>query len=149
MMIIEGMEDTSASCKAVVFPSTYKRIKGLLKEREKLILWGKLGVNNDERQIVIDHAMSLENARMLVLHLTPAQAQGQGMARIEAIIDEYHEPDAPTTPVASLLGDRLVRFHPRFWVVQPERAAKDLIDAGFYAEVQALGTVVAPALIAA
>jgi DNA polymerase-3 subunit alpha len=149
MMIIEGMEDTSASCKAVVFPSTYKRTKGLLKEREKLILWGKLGVNNDERQIVIDHAMPLENARMLVIHLTPAQAQIESMARIEAIIDEYHKPDAPTTPVASLLGERLVRFHHRFWVVQPERVAKDLIDAGFYAEVQHLGTVVVPALIAA
>lgn len=135
MAIIDSMEDLSGSCKAVVFPKTYKDIKGLIKVGQRLLIYGKLGVNNEERQIIVDHAVSLSETKMLLINLTPQQAQGRQLAMLENIMRPYQQAGVFTTPVVSQLFGRQVRFHPKFWVVRPEEVTRELRKEGFDAHV--------------
>jgi DNA polymerase-3 subunit alpha len=135
MAIIDAMEDLSGSCKGVVFPDTFESIKGLIQVGQRLLLWGKLGVNNEERQIVVDHAVSLSDARMLLLNLTPQQAQGRQLAILETILRPYQQTGVFTTPVVSQLFGKYIRFHPKFWVTRPEEVLLELRKEGFDAHV--------------
>lgn len=131
MAIIDSMEDLSGSCKAVVFPKTYKDIKGLIKVGQRLLVYGKLGVNNEERQIIVDHAVGLHEAKMLLINLTPHQAQGRQLAILETIMRPYQQSGIFATPVVSQLFGKHVRFHPKFWVARPEEVARELRKEGF------------------
>jgi DNA polymerase-3 subunit alpha len=135
MAIIDAMEDLSGSCKGVVFPDTFESIKGLIQVGQRLLLWGKLGVNNEERQIVIEHAVKLSDARMLLLNLTLQQAQGRQLAILETILRPYQQTGLFTTPVVSQLFRKYVRFHPKFWVTRPEEVLLELRKEGFDAHI--------------
>ncbi len=85
LMAVFRFEDLEGAVEAIVFPETYGRIHSLIEEDAALLLTGTVEVSEDQRRLVVDQALPLDqaeekHAREMILALP-------GMVRDDTLIE--------------------------------------------------------------
>ncbi|PSP15976.1 MAG: trans-splicing intein-formed DNA polymerase III subunit alpha C-terminal partner DnaE-C [Cyanobacteria bacterium QS_8_64_29] len=143
-MAFVTLEDLSGQAEGVVFPDAYERIGSLLEADARLIVWGKVDWRNEQPQLLVDDAETVERVRMVVVDLTPQQAADrQALRRLQDTLQSQSGERAPArVPVVGAIGDgsrqQFVRFGPRYWVPDDGEAVERLNAMGFSARAAAL-----------
>jgi DNA polymerase-3 subunit alpha len=73
-MAILQLEDLTGSTEAVVFPKTFDKVKHLLEQDKRLMVWGKIDRRDEQTQLIIDNMQPIESVRMVRVELTREQA---------------------------------------------------------------------------
>jgi DNA polymerase-3 subunit alpha len=63
MMAFLSVEDKSGNTDVVVFPRTYKKMKGVLEEGKPILIAGKVNVRNDEKSIILEKAKYIDESK--------------------------------------------------------------------------------------
>jgi DNA polymerase-3 subunit alpha len=140
-MAVLQLEDLSGSTEAVVFPKSYERIKHLLLKDQRLMVWGKADRRDEQVQLIIDDAQTIEDVQLLKLELTTDQALNpQELHRLREILKAHNGDSNSKIPVIATLqyGEKCVRFGNQFWVNNAPHAATALASAGFNALAESL-----------
>lgn len=138
------IEDLTGQAEAVVFPQAYEKIESLIKTDARLIVWGKVDKKDDQVQLIIEDAELIEEARMVVVELTPPQANDTNQnQRLKSILQEQSGdknqariPVLATVPAS--LHRQFVRFDSKYWVQDCTAAVNALKAAGFSARPSSL-----------
>lgn len=138
------IEDLTGQAEAVVFPQAYEKIESLIKTDARLIVWGKVDKKDDQVQLIIEDAELIEEARMVVVELTPPQANDRSHnQRLKSILQEQSGdknqariPVLATVPAS--LQRQFVRFDSKYWVQDCTAAVNALKAAGFSARPSSL-----------
>jgi DNA polymerase III subunit alpha len=145
-MAIPVFEDLTGHAEAVVFPKSYAQIGHLIKPDARLIVWGKVDRQDDDRiQFIVEDAESIEHVRMVMVELDPTMAEDAAQQhRLRNILIEEGDNRTGKVPVIALLGapgqQRVVRFGNQFRVKNDQSAVNALVSAGFRAKTSALIT---------
>ena len=129
---------------AVVFPKIYERIHLLLQVDSRFILWGKVDRRDDQTQLIIEDAESVETVQMVMVELNPLQAATiEEQYRLRTILQEQSgDKEKAKVPVIGIVQDgnsrQLVRFGRQFWVQDSRTAVQALQSANFFAHMQQL-----------
>ncbi|NJM46871.1 MAG: trans-splicing intein-formed DNA polymerase III subunit alpha C-terminal partner DnaE-C [Alkalinema sp. RU_4_3] len=143
-MAIPVFEDLTGQVEAVVFPKSYALIGHLIKPDARLIVWGKVDRQDDDRiQFIVEDAEAIEQVRMVMVELDPTKAEDVGeQHRLRNILVEESSNRTGKIPVIAILGapghQRLVRFGNQFRVKDDRSTVNALIQAGFSAKTSAL-----------
>jgi DNA polymerase III subunit alpha len=143
-MAIPVLEDLTGQVEAVVFPKSYALIGHLIKPDARLIVWGKVDRQDDDRiQFIVDDAEAIEQVRMVMVEIDPTQAEDVGeQHRLRNILVEESSNRTGKIPVIAILGapghQRLVRFGNQFRVKDDRSTVNALMQAGFSAKTSAL-----------
>lgn len=143
-MAIPVLEDLTGQTEAVVFPKAYAQIGHLIKPDARLIVWGKVDRQDDDRiQFIVEDAEAIEQVRMVMVQIDPTQAEDVGeQHRLRNILVEESNNRTGKIPVIAILGEpghqRLVRFGNQFRVKDDQSTVKALVQAGFHAKTSAL-----------
>lgn len=138
------IEDLTGQAEAVVFPQAYEKIESLIKIDARLIVWGKVDKKDDQVQLIIEDAELIEEARMVVVELTPPQANDSGHnQRLKSILQgqagEKNQAKIPVlATVPASLHRQFVRFDSKYWVQDCTAAVNALKAAGFSARPSSL-----------
>lgn len=143
-MAFVQIEDLTGQAEAVIFPQAYEKIEALIKTDARLIVWGKVDKKDDQVQLIIEDAELIEEARMVVVELTPPQANDSGQnQRLKSILQEQSGdknqariPVLATVPAS--LHRQFVRFDSKYWVQDCTAAVNALKAAGFSARPSSL-----------
>jgi DNA polymerase III subunit alpha len=133
------LEDISGTVEAVVFPSTYEKIKDLLVEDAHAIVWGKVNKREDKIQIVVDDLEPIEKVNMVMIRLNLEEATDSlKQQNLKVILQEYSgEKNKAKVPVIGIVGSgqqsQLVRFGQNYWVQNDVTTVEALSNAGFTA----------------
>jgi DNA polymerase III subunit alpha len=133
------LEDISGTVEAVVFPSTYEKIKDLLIEDAHAIVWGKVNKRDDKIQIVVDDLEPIEKVNMVMIRLNIEEATDSlKLQNLKVILQEYSgEKNKAKIPVIGIVGSgqqsQLVRFGQNYWVQNDVTTVEALSNAGFTA----------------
>jgi DNA polymerase III subunit alpha len=133
------LEDISGTVEAVVFPSTYEKIKDLLVEDTHAIVWGKVNKREDKIQIVVDDLEPIEKVNMVMIRLNLEEATDSlKQQNLKVILQEYSgEKNKAKVPVIGIVGSgqqsQLVRFGQNYWVQNDVTTVEALSNAGFTA----------------
>lgn len=146
-MAILTVEDLTKSSEAVVFSKTYERIGGLLQVETQLIIWGKADKRDDQTQLIVEDAEPVDTVKVLVVEITPQQANNIDQRDLLRNILREHagDKDKPKIPVIGIVQAanyrQLVRFGKQFWVQDPRATYMALTNAGFPSQVKPLGGI--------
>ncbi len=138
------IEDLTGQAEAVVFPQAYERIESLIQTDARLIVWGKVDKKDDQCQLIIEDAESIEEARMVVVELTPPQANDSSQnQRLKSILQNQSgdKKQAKIPVLATLLSShhrQFCRFDSKYWVQDCTAAVNALKAAGFSARHSSL-----------
>ncbi|MFB8792115.1 MAG: OB-fold nucleic acid binding domain-containing protein [Potamolinea sp.] len=143
-MAFVQMEDLTGQAEGVVFPSSYERICSLIQTDARLIIWGKVERKDDQVQMIIDDAKSIEDLQMLIVELTPPQANDDKCKeKLKALLQEYSgEKNQGKIPVQAWVAPpypRVFSFSPKYWVQDCNTVVTVLKAAGFIAYPSPLG----------
>jgi len=142
------MEDVVGQAEGIVFPSSYSKISGLLKEDAQLMIVGRVAEKKDEEkyQIIIDSAEAVEKVRILQLKLSPFDAGNKSRQNtLKSILQQYsRDKDRAKIPVVAVIEQGRKRYFVcfgfDFWVPDDERIIQPLQNAGFEADSRLLLT---------
>jgi len=143
-MAILQIEDLTGQTEAVVFPKPYERLNSLLVKDARLIIWGKIDRKDDQTQLIVQDAEPIETVRLVMVELTPQQANNtQEQERLKTILQEYSGDKEKNKVVVIAMvkaanGCQLVRFGRQFWVQNSQAAVEGLTSARFTAFAQPL-----------
>jgi DNA polymerase-3 subunit alpha len=139
------MEDISGEVEGVVFPSVYQKVKDVLKEDYRLILWGKVDKKDEDKvQLIVEDAAEVETVKMVMVELNPEQALNRSTQNnLKSILQEQSgEKNKAKIPVLAVIGRetmrQVVRLGNNFWVQNEEATINSLKNAGFNAYAQNL-----------
>lgn len=143
-MAFVQIEDLTGQAEAVIFPQAYEKIESLIQTDARLIIWGKVDKKDDQVQLIIEDAELIEEARMVVVELTPPQANDSSQnQRLKSILQEQSGdknqariPVLATVPAS--LHRQFVRFDSKYWVQDCTAAVNALKAAGFSARPSSL-----------
>ena len=144
LMAFIHMEDISGNAEGVVFPKTYEKVKELIGEDRRLIIWGKVDKKDDKLQLIVDDVELVEKLNLVILELSIQQAlDASKYSNLKVIIEEQsgdkHKAKVPIIAIIQEGNQRqLIRFGKDFWVQDAEAAAEALKNAGFAARTQPL-----------
>jgi DNA polymerase-3 subunit alpha len=138
------IEDLTGQTEAVIFPQAYEKIESLIQTDARLIVWGKVDKKDDQVQLIIEDAELIEEARMVVVELTPPQANDTTQnQRLKSILqgqagdkNQAKIPVLATVPAS--LRRQFVRFDSKYWVQDCTAAVNALKAAGFSARPSSL-----------
>ncbi|MEO8890351.1 MAG: OB-fold nucleic acid binding domain-containing protein, partial [Coleofasciculaceae cyanobacterium] len=138
------IEDLTGQAEAVIFPQAYEKIESLIQTDARLIVWGKVDKKDDQVQLIIEDAELIEEARMVVVELTPPQANDTTQnQRLKSILqgqagdkNQAKIPVLATVPAS--LRRQFVRFDSKYWVQDCTAAVNALKAAGFSARPSSL-----------
>ncbi|PIG91846.1 DNA polymerase III subunit alpha [Gloeocapsopsis sp. IPPAS B-1203] len=145
-MAILQIEDLTGQTEAVVFPKAYERIGISLVADARMVVWGKVDRRDDQLQLIVEDAESIETVQLVMVELDPQQAATLDYQhRLKTILQEQlGEKDKAKIPVLALvkLGDRnqLVRFGRQFWVQNGQATVEMLKTASFSAYTQPIAS---------
>ncbi len=136
------LEDMTGQAEAVVFSDTYEKIQDLLIEDSQLIFWGKIDKRDDKTQMIIEDAERIETVKMVMVRLSPQQAQNsQTQTRLKGILRSHSEEKKKgKIPVVAIIGQgkqrKFVRLGQDYWVKDDDNTVQSLNQSGFdaYAE---------------
>ncbi len=142
-MAIVQMEDLTGQAEAVVFPKTYERIGSLIQADARLIVWGKVDQKDDQTQLIIEDAESIEAVQMVVVELPPQRVNKSELTHLKTILQEYSgEKNQAKVPVLARVAashqQQFVRFDSKYWVQNYTAAVTALNSAGFSAHASSL-----------
>ncbi|MGK7954507.1 MAG: OB-fold nucleic acid binding domain-containing protein [Crocosphaera sp.] len=133
------LEDGSAQVEGVCFPETYKRIREILIEDARLIIWGKVDHRDDKVQLIVNDAETVETVRMVMVNLSVEQAVNQVSYHSLKGILQQHSGDKhqAKVPVIAIIGNgenrQLIRLGEEYWVKNDESVVESLKKANFNA----------------
>ncbi len=131
------LEDISGQSEGVVFSDAYERIKDLLVEDQRLIIWGKVDRRDEKVQLIVEDVEIIEDVKMLMIKLTSQQAVNQGLQQNLKRILLQHSGDKTKAkiPVIAVIGtgnqQKFVRFGQTYWVQNESTAITSLEKAEF------------------
>jgi DNA polymerase-3 subunit alpha len=142
-MAFVQMEDLTGQAEGVVFPTSYERIGSLIQADARLIVWGKVDRRDDQLQMIIEDAELIENARMVVVELTPQQVSEGELRHLKTILQEHsgqkNQAKVPVlAKVAASYQQQLVRLHSKYCVQDYNAVVAALKSAGFSARASSL-----------
>lgn len=143
-MAIVQLEDLTGTTEAVVFPKAYERIGSYFQADASLMIWGVVDRRDDQLQLIIEDAEPIEQVRMVMVEMPPAQASNiDNQHHLRTILLENKgEEDKAKIPVVAIVTDSVHRkFVPlgnQFRVQDHQRAISALTRAGFQARASAL-----------
>ncbi len=143
-MAILQIEDLTTQLEAVVFPKIYERIHLVLQVDSRFIIWGKVDRRDDQTQLIVDDAESVETIQMVMVELNPLQATTiEEQHRLRTILQEQSgDKEKAKVPVIGIVqagnSRQLVRFGRQFWVQDSRTAVQALQSAKFFAHMQQL-----------
>lgn len=143
-MAFLGIEDISGQTEAVVFSDAYERIQPLLEVDAHLILWGKVDEKDDKKQILVDDAERIEEAKIVMINLTPQDVlDTTRQYNLKSILQERSgEKNKGKIPVIGIIGSgakrQMIRLGEKYWIQDNESTVIALKNAGFDAYNQRL-----------
>jgi len=143
-MAIVQMEDLTGQAEGVVFPKSYERIGSLFQADARLIIWGKADQRDDQIQLIIEDAELIEDARMVVVELTPERVTDKGkLTHLKTILQEHagQKNQAKVPVLAKVLApshQQFVRFNSKYHVQDDQAVVAALNAAGFSAHTSSL-----------
>lgn len=141
-MAFVQMEDLTGQAEGVVFPSSYERIGSLIQTDARLIVWGKVERKEDQVQLIIEDAKSIEALQMVIIELTLEQANDENYKqKLKSVLQEYSgEKNQPKIPVQAWISPypRRVSFNSKYWVQDSQTVVAFLKEKGFYAYYSSL-----------
>ncbi|OLP18865.1 DNA polymerase III subunit alpha [Leptolyngbya sp. 'hensonii'] len=138
-MAIVQVEDLTGQAEAVIFPKSYERIGSLIVADAQLMIWGKVDRRDEQTQLIIEDAESIEAVRMVMVELDLQLARdAEHHHRLKAVLLENRGEDTKAkTPVVAIVSApqrrQFVRLGAQFRVQDHEAAVAALIRAGFQA----------------
>jgi len=141
-MAILQIEDLTTQSEAVVFPKIYERIGSLLEVDRRLIIWGKIERRDEQTQLIVEDAETVETVQILMLELAPEQVLAiEERDNLRNVLKDYSGERAKI-PVIGIIQSgnnrALVRFGKQFWVQDSHTAAQALQNAKFTVHVRQL-----------
>ncbi len=137
-MAFVQMEDLTGQAEGVVFPKSYDRIKSLIQTDARLIVWGKVDRKDEQCQLIIEDAESIEQVKMVIVELTPQRVTKGELTNLKTILQEHSGqknllkvPVLATLPVSD--QRQFVRFDSKYWVQDSTAVLDALHAAGFNA----------------
>ncbi|WP_107671158.1 OB-fold nucleic acid binding domain-containing protein [Cyanothece sp. BG0011] len=133
------LEDGSAQVDAVCFPESYKRIREVLIEDSRLIVWGKVDYRDDKVQLIVEDAEPVETVRMVMVNLSLEQAINQvSYHSLKGILQEHSgDKSKAKVPVIAIIGSgenrQLIRLGQDYWVQNDQSVVEALRKAHFNA----------------
>ncbi len=133
------LEDGSAQVEGVCFPETYKRIREILIEDSRLIVWGKVDYRDDKVQLIVNDAEPVETVRMVMVNLSFEQAVNQvSYHSLKGILQQYSgDKNQAKVPVIAIIGSgdnrQLIRLGEDYWVHNDKSVVEALKKANFNA----------------
>ncbi|ACB54071.1 DNA polymerase III alpha subunit, C-terminal intein/extein [Crocosphaera subtropica ATCC 51142] len=133
------LEDGSAQVDAVCFPESYKRIREVLIEDSRLIVWGKVDYRDDKVQLIVEDAEPVETVRMVMVNLSLEQAINQvSYHSLKGILQEHSgDKNKAKVPVIAIIGSgenrQLIRLGQDYWVQNDQSVIEALRKAHFNA----------------
>ncbi|MDJ0582619.1 OB-fold nucleic acid binding domain-containing protein [Crocosphaera sp.] len=133
------LEDGSAQVEGVCFPETYKKIREILTEDSRLIVWGKVDYRDDKVQLIVNDAEPVETVKMLMVNLSIEQAVDQvSYHNLKGILQTYSgNKNQAKIPVIAIIGNgenrQLVRLGEDYWVNNDKSVVEALKKANFNA----------------
>ncbi|MGK7939982.1 MAG: OB-fold nucleic acid binding domain-containing protein [Crocosphaera sp.] len=133
------LEDGSAQVEGVCFPESYKRIREILTEDSRLIVWGKIDYRDDKVQLIVDDAEPVETVRMVMVNLSFEQAVNQvAYHSLKGILQQYSgDKNQGKIPVIAIIGNgqnrQLIRLGQDYWVRNETSVIQALKKANFNA----------------
>lgn len=140
------IEDLSGRCEAVVFPKAYDRLKDLLVPDARLMVWGKVDVREDQRQLIIDDAESVDQVQLVMVELDPQRANdvAERNRLREILVANRGSDEKAKIPVVAIVSNpsyrQFVRLGPQFRVQNSDTTVSALLKAGFQARTSSLVT---------
>ena len=138
------MEDITAQIDGVVFSSVYERIKPVMREDSRLIIWGKVDKRDDRIQIIIDDAIPVDSMNAIKIQIPLAEAVDPSLQqRLRAVLQQNQsDRNKLKVPVIVTIIDRgmhqSIRLGEKYWVEDPDAAIASLNEANFVARIQPL-----------
>ena len=133
------LEDGSAQVEGVCFPETYKKIREILLEDSRLIVWGKVDYRDDKVQLIVNDAEPVETVKMLMVNLSIEQVVDQvSYHKLKGIVQAYSgNKNQAKIPVIAIIGSgenrQLVRLGEDYWVHNATSVVEALKKANFNA----------------
>ena len=133
------LEDGSAQVEGVCFPESYKRIREILTEDSRLIVWGKVDYRDDKVQLIVDDAEAVETVRMVMVNLSFEQAVNQvSYHSLKGILQQHSgDKNQGKVPVIAIIGSgqnrQLIRLGQDYWVRNETSVIEALRKANFNA----------------
>lgn len=136
------LEDRSGEVEGVVFPRSFEKLAPLLIQDQSMILWGKADSRDDKTQLIVEDAEPVEQVQMVMVELTPEQAETKSdRARLKSILQQQHgDPKQPKVPVVAAIGRgqerQFVRLNRDFWVQDYASAVTALQKSSYTAHAE-------------
>jgi DNA polymerase-3 subunit alpha len=142
-MAFVQLEDLSGQAEGIVFPESYKRMGSLIQTDARLIVWGKADKREEQMQLIIEDAELIEDARMVVVELTPQRATKSELTQLKAILQEHsgQKNQAKVPVLATIVAPnqrQFVRLDPKYWVQDYTTAVDVLNNTGFSARISSI-----------
>jgi len=144
MAIIE-MEDLTGQCEGVIFPRPFSQVQAHIVPDARLIIWGKVERREDQVQVVIEDAEPVEQVQMVMVELSPEQAQDIqqqrflcDLLRSQAVEDASENKISVVGMIRAGAQGFCVRLGAQFRVANAQATIAALEGAGFRAFVTAL-----------
>lgn len=143
-MAFVQVEDLTAQVEGIVFPDAYDRIQQHLQVDARLIAWGKADRRDDKVQLIIDDVEPIEMVRMVMVELTPKQAENiDDQHHLRTILQEQMgEKEQAKVPIVAAItaGSRrqFVRLGNQFRVKDYQATVNALQQAGFRARPESV-----------
>ncbi|RMF24718.1 MAG: trans-splicing intein-formed DNA polymerase III subunit alpha C-terminal partner DnaE-C [Cyanobacteria bacterium J083] len=138
------MEDVSGEIEAVVFPNNYEQLESFLIEDARLIVWGKIEIRDEKKQLIVDDLKPVEQLKMLTVEFSLEEANNPTLInQLQRILqaqsgDKYRG----KIPVIILLRHgnqrQFIRLGDNFWVENAERTEQTLLNEGLRAYIEPL-----------
>ena len=134
------LEDVSGQAEGIVFPSVYEQVEKVLVEDARLIVWGKVERREDQVQLIVEEAESVDWVKIVVIKLQPAEAVAQSVQQqLKGILQELGQGKVPVLALIDGGKQRqFIRFGQEFWVQNEQATVNSLINAGFWAYAEPL-----------
>jgi DNA polymerase-3 subunit alpha len=144
-MAILTLEDLTGQVEAVVFPKSYAQLGSLIQPDTRLMIWGKLDKQDENRvQLIVEDAAPIEVVQMVMLELDPTvAADAVQQHRLRNILKAQNDHQrSGKVPVIAIIGSgdqrQLVRFGYQFRVKDDQATVQALLKAGFRARRSSL-----------
>jgi DNA polymerase-3 subunit alpha len=147
-MAVVQMEDLTGQAEGVIFPQIYERINPLIQVDARLIVWGRIDLQKEQPQMIIEDAELIEEAHMVVVQMMPQRVTKGELQRLKAILQENSgQKNQARILVLAKVAPRqhqFVRFHSKYRVQDHETLVEVLKSAGFLARAEKLAIGLTP-----
>jgi DNA polymerase-3 subunit alpha len=143
-MAILQIEDINMTTEVVAFPKVYERISAILEVDKRIIIWGKIEKKEEQKQLIVEEAESVDTVQLVTVELNPQQANDiEHNDRLRNLLREYSgEKEKGRVPVVGIVQSgnnrKFVRFGRQFWVHNARQTVQALNNYRFISHLKLL-----------